>query len=461
MSASSEFISLCRFQTVLLTQGLGASSSSVYLTENLAEGKPANLVPVVVYPEGSQPRQKAISPSLPATVSPAQAFLSADEVAGPGPENLLQAAIPSSNQATTSSLSLVQQRLVLPLLDQETVLGLLVVSREDRQWSERERVQVEQIANTLAIAYILDQRYQWTTHSEDHQKLTQAQQHEMLADLLHQFRNPLTTLRTLGKLLLKRLRPGDSNREIAESVVRESERLEDLLLQFDMAIDLGEVALDNSETALSRQQLKGLTNPILPPAPKLLPPSFISGVDLPLEPCWIAPILEPLLTSATAIAQERNLHLSAKIPPELPPVKANPQALREVLSNLIDNALKYTSRGGHIWVEVSQRALESEPYQVIAIHDTGPGIPPQDLQHVFERHYRGVQAQTNIPGTGLGLAIAQELVRQMQGKIEVLSPAQPQYFQRSGNAGPGSTFLLWLQSIPAAANPIRADSPLE
>jgi len=449
--ASSEFISLCRFQTVLLTQGLGAASSSVYLTENLAEGTPTHFIPVVVYPEGSQPWQKAVSPSLPVT-STAQAFLSADEAAGSGPENFLQAVIPSSEQ-TVSALSLAQQRLVLPLMDQETVLGLLVVSREDRQWSERERVQVEQIANTLAIAYVLDQRYQWTTHSAHHQKLTQAQQHETLADLLHQFRNPLTTLRTLGKLLLKRLRPGDSNREIAESVVRESERLEDMLQQFDMAIDLGEVELDNSD-ALSRQQLQGLTNLILPPAPKLLPPSFISGVDLPLEPCWLAQILEPLLASATAIAQERNLNLCAQIPPELPPVRANVQALREVLSNLLDNALKYTPAGGYVLVQVSQRSRQSESYQVIAIHDTGPGIPPQDLEHVFERHYRGVQAQTKIPGTGLGLAIAQELVRQMQGKIAIFSPAQPQHFQQAANAGPGSSFLVWLQTF-------TADTPVE
>jgi len=452
MSSSSEFISLCRFQTVLLTQGLGASSSSVYLTENLSEGVPANLIPVVVYPEGSQSWQQAISPSLPdSTVSLAQAFPSADkEPAGPEPENLLQAA--------SSSLSLAQQRLVLPLMDQETVLGFLVVSREDRQWSKGERVQVEQIANTLAIAYVLDQRYQWSTHSAQHRQLTQAQQHDTLADLLHQFRNPLTTLRTLGKLLLKRLRPGDANRQIAQSVVRESERLEDLLQQFDIAIDLGEVALDHSEALLNQQQLKGTL--VLPPAPKLLPPSFISSVDLPLEACWIAQILEPLLTSAAAIAQERNLNLRAKIPPELPPVKANVQALREVLSNLIDNALKYTPAGGYVLVQVSQRSLLSAPYQVIAIHDTGPGIPSQDLEHVFERHYRGVQAQTNIPGTGLGLAIAQELVRQMQGKIEVVSPAQPQNFQ-AAHAGPGSSFLVWLRSISQEDNPIKqsAGSP--
>jgi len=86
-----------------------------------------------------------------------------------------------------------------------------------------------------------------------------------------------------------------------------------------------------------------------------------------------------------------------------------------VFSNLIDNALKYTP-SGKIYI---QAGLEQSHLQGIAISDTGPGIPPEDLEHIFE-HYRGVQSSSEIPGTGLGLAIA-NLIEQMQGEIQVFS----------------------------------------
>ena len=108
-----------------------------------------------------------------------------------------------------------------------------------------------------------------------------------------------------------------------------------------------------------------------------------------------------------------------------------------MLSNLIDNALKYTPGGGQIYI---QTGLEQGHYQGIAISDTGLGIPAQDLEHIFERHYRGVQRSSNIPGTGLGLAIAKDLIERMHGKIQVFSPARPS----SVAGGAGTTFIVWL-----------------
>lgn len=427
MPASSEFVDLCRSQTTLLTQGLGASSSSIYLTEEFRDGTPINLIPVVVYPEEPGPWQ------APVPLPPSQGSIPTAQSAE---------AIDRTSELPASLLK--QQRLVLPLMDQETVLGLLVVSREDRQWNELEQVQLKQIANTLAIARVLDQRHQWLAHSRHHQWLLQAQQHDTLADLLHQFRNPLTTLRTLGKLLLRRLTPGDANREIATSVVRESEHLEELLQQFDTAIDWGEVELTSGW--VSTKQLGGQAETLSLPS-QLLPADMVGG-ELPLEACAVAQILEPLLVSASAIAQERSLVLSADIPYGLLPVQANAKALREVLHNLIDNALKYTPAGGEVLIQVWREPLAALGHQMIAIHDTGPGIPSNDLNHVFERHYRGAQAQTDIPGTGLGLAIAKALVQQMHGDIQAFSPAQ--YWPQIRLSNLGSTFIVSL--LEAGAN---------
>jgi signal transduction histidine kinase len=92
--------------------------------------------------------------------------------------------------------------------------------------------------------------------------------------------------------------------------------------------------------------------------------------------------------------------------------------LREVFSNLIDNALKYTPAGGKVTVEVKNVKNSVE----IVFKDTGYGIPMSDQERIFQRHYRGVQAGGDIPGTGLGLAIAKELITSMGGTIEFISP---------------------------------------
>ncbi|MGL4619252.1 MAG: sensor histidine kinase, partial [Chroococcidiopsis sp.] len=128
----------------------------------------------------------------------------------------------------------------------------------------------------------------------------------------------------------------------------------------------------------------------------------------------------------------------ADLPPNLPAVRAHLRELREVLSNLLDNAIKYTPPGGKIYV---QAGLERDNFQGIAISDTGVGIPPQDLERIFDRHYRGRQADSDIPGTGLGLAIAKALIEQMQGTIEVFSPA---LWHPTPESSGGTTFIVWL-----------------
>jgi signal transduction histidine kinase len=333
----------------------------------------------------------------------------------------------------------------LPLIHEGVVMGLLVTARDDRPWNEQEKATIERIARTLTLAYIMDQRRAWVEQELTQSRQFHAQQRDRLDDLLHQFRNPLTALRTFGKLLFKRLQPGDRNQEVASSIVGESDRLQELLQQFDACLDQTEentaplplnAALINDA---SQQEATMLGLPLLP------------GNAQTLEAISVTTVLEPLLVSAKAIAQERNLELKAEIPNNLPLVQGNAQALREVLSNLLDNALKYTPAGGQIQIQVGEQqtcpgkmiAISASPKGgllpkdarravgrtlftrlAIAISDTGPGIPPQDLEHLFERHYRGVQAATAIPGSGLGLAIAKELIEQMQGEIEVFSPAR-------------------------------------
>lgn len=476
MPASSEFIALCRSQVALLSQSLGAASIVVYLTEELREAGNTKLIPIVAYPETAGEWEKNYPwDVIPRsgkrgdtnTIAPATRLLSAAIIQ---PEIEVKSPIAKQPQIEVDQLenflknSLVQQhQLLLPLIHDGAVMGLLVTAREDRPWDDREKPQLEKIAHTLAIACILDQRSQWALGKMRQQQQIQAQQHDILDNLLHQFRNPLTALRTFGQLLLKRLTVTDRNRDIASSIVRESDRLKDLLQQLDLTIDIQPVNMDAIADSLCSNKNKSfattstsLENPL---SLHLLPASsFSSENNLILENFNLAEVLEPLIISAKAIADDRKLHLQAEIPVNLTPIRANANALREVLTNLIDNALKYTPAGGQIYIQFRYKQNQEIPilssdfnYLGIGISDTGPGIPSQDLEHLFERHYRGVQAKTNIPGTGLGLAIARELVKQMQGEIQVFSPVNLDWLPVNNKIKNlltkpliGTTFVIWL-----------------
>ncbi|MTJ53984.1 GAF domain-containing protein [Anabaena sp. UHCC 0253] len=445
MSASSDFLALCREQIALLTQGMGASFSVVYLTQELVE-KPtgdARLIPVMVYPETmvlthgdeygeTQDGYSIGIANVLALPNQQRRLLKPTSVSShPSPESDA-----TGKQSLQDEYLLSNNQIVLPLIYEGVMMGLLVTARDDREWNEREEGDIERIAKTLAIACILDQRQAWLQHQLQQEQILQEEQRDLLDNLLHQFRNPLTAIRTFGKLLFKRMRPADTNREVATSIVRESDRLQELLQQFDQVIDLN--TADLAPRPLPESQVVMNENVQKPAKPALLLP----GTGEKLSDCSLADLLAPLLISAQAIAQERNLQLITEISHHLPLVKVNEKALREVLSNIIDNALKYTPAGGKILVQCGQKKGN---FQGIAISDTGPGIPPADLEHLGERHYRGVQAQTEIPGTGLGISIAKQLIAEMQGNIEAFSPAINSVITLPHT--PGTTFIIWLLTV--------------
>ncbi len=445
MSASSDFLALCREQIALLAQGLGATLSIVYLTQELVEtpSGEAKLIPVMIYPETALlPQTEETAVTLPKQLQVGNVLVLANHhqrLLTPGSESSTSSEdseIPDvSGPDLQEEYLLSGNQIVLPLVYEGVMMGLLVTGRKDREWNEHEQSQIQRIAQTLAIACILDQRRAWLQHQLHEQQILQEKQQDLLDNLLHQFRNPLTALRTFGKLLLKRLKPADTNRNVANSIVRESDRLQELLQQFEQVIDLTQA--DLTPLHLPEEVFLEATVQKDAKPPLLLPGTGDKAVD-----CSLADILEPLLISAKAIAQERKLKLITEFKHNLPLVRANIKALREVLNNIIDNALKYTPAGGKILI---QGGHQKGNFQGIVISDNGPGIPPEDLEHLGERHYRGVQGQTEIPGTGLGLAIAKQLIEQMQGEIEVFSPAINSKLTSPNR--PGTTFIIWLPEV--------------
>ena len=101
-------------------------------------------------------------------------------------------------------------------------------------------------------------------------------------------------------------------------------------------------------------------------------------------------------------------------------IDGNPVMLREMLSNLIDNALRYTPAGGSVTVRVRRSSTEA----VLEVEDTGPGIPPAERLHVFERFYRILGS--NAEGSGLGLAIVREIAQQHGAEVDLFSNPRAQ-----------------------------------
>jgi len=111
----------------------------------------------------------------------------------------------------------------------------------------------------------------------------------------------------------------------------------------------------------------------------------------------------------------KKLELHLNLPPDTPQLRGNPIRLRQLLDNLIGNAIKYTTEGGEITVE-----LEAQSDQMILrVSDTGPGIPPADQPHIFEKFYRASNVPKGVGGSGLGLAIVKSIVDNHQGRIWV------------------------------------------
>ena len=420
MPASDSLISICQAQLLLLAKSLEVKSAIVYLTESWTEpgteGSMPRLYPVAVIPDS----MRGDRPGFRLPLAPGGEALRVNRSMGinasslgddPTAEFLSEYARPDASPSSDPRQDAHQ--IVLPLVHEDLVVGVLVAER-DRVVTDQEQSQMDAIRQTLTLACVMDRRSQWLDTQLDAQQQQQhlmyRQQKDLMDNLLHQFRNPLTAMRTFGKLLMKRLVETDSNREVASSIVRESDRLQALLVQFEAVVDR------TTEHELPNQSLA------LPAGLLSLPESSSLGRALTVETIDLRLVLIPAVRSARAVTDDRNQTLCDDVPDDPLWVQGESGALEEVLSNLLDNASKYTPPEGKIDLSVELPSAVHNDIVWIHIADNGYGIPAADLPRLFERHFRGVQADSRIPGTGLGLAIARELLRKMGGDLTIVSP---------------------------------------
>ncbi|MFB0545698.1 MAG: sensor histidine kinase, partial [Anaerolineae bacterium] len=135
-------------------------------------------------------------------------------------------------------------------------------------------------------------------------------------------------------------------------------------------------------------------------------------------PVDLAALVRQVFSSVELQATEQGVELVTDLPPELPMIDGDAQRLSQVLLNLINNALRYTPTGGRITLAAWPVGSLLE----VSVADTGQGIAPQDLPHVFDRFYRADKSRARSSGgSGLGLAIVKHLVEAHGGRIWVES----------------------------------------
>ena len=154
-------------------------------------------------------------------------------------------------------------------------------------------------------------------------------------------------------------------------------------------------------------------------------------LDLHRQPIDVLELARSVVAEAEAAARERGVTLSVEAPRDLPSVSLDGDRIRQVLRNLLDNALRYTPSGGRIDVQVHEQGTAL----TVSVADSGSGIPAEDLPHVFDRFYRADGSRARATGgSGLGLAIAKQLVEAHGG--QVWAQSEP---------GKGSVFSFSLQ----------------
>ena len=234
---------------------------------------------------------------------------------------------------------------------------------------------------------------------------------EFVSTVSHELRTPLTTIKALTRLLMRDDLDEKKRREYIETISVECDR------QIDFVLNL--LDLSRIEGGVMR-----LTH---------------ERVD-------VQEVISSVVKSEARAADKRNHELRVEPKSDVPPVCADPKELRRVLSNIVENAIKYTPDGGRIVLSASQE----DSQVVISVKDNGRGIPPEDMPILFDKFHRGRPApqsaatgdgttsaefleDADVSGVGLGLYLGRNVMEQMGGRISVDS-----------EVGRGSTFRLHL-----------------
>ncbi|HAF09401.1 MAG TPA: hypothetical protein DCK98_04890 [Chloroflexi bacterium] len=286
----------------------------------------------------------------------------------------------------------------VPLLRGNVALGVIILVRIDvRPFEEREIELVESFARQAAIA--IENVRLFKEIQEKSAQLEVANRHktEFLANMSHELRTPLNAIIGFSEVLLQRM--------FGELNEQQADYLEDVKSSGQHLLTLINDILDLSKIEAGRMELEA-------------------------APFSLVAALNNAVTLVRERAQSHGIKLALEVAPELDTVVADERKLKQVVVNLLANAVKFTPDGG----TVTLRAARENGEVRLAVHDTGIGIAPEDQERIFQEFQQAThQGERSREGTGLGLTLSKRMVELHGGTISVDSAP-----------GKGSTFTVTL-----------------
>lgn len=284
------------------------------------------------------------------------------------------------------AIDTTQSIIAVPMIFDDRVIGVLesVTTKERYRFTHRDMDTLETLASIAAVAV---------------QNARLFEQSDWVAEVVHEIRTPLTAILSYADLLHHPNLDNVQREQFASIIQQETQRVNDLATQF---LDLAR--LESGRIKMEQEPL-----------------------NIPEVVTLSANIIRP-----TAVEQNRDLKID--IPADIPAILGDKQRIHQVLLNLLSNAVKYSDPGDTVSIQVSLK----DEHVIIAVSDTGPGIPEDQLPHLFHKFARLPGSERKATGTGLGLVVARQIVEAHQGKIWAES-----------EIGRGSTFSFSL--------PLRSD----
>lgn len=291
-------------------------------------------------------------------------------------------------------------QMCIPLMDGERALGLVLADRSEGEFSERDLLVLESLAGVLSSVLMNALRHKQLQERIEAQKLAEqrliqsaklAAVGEMAAGVAHELNNPLTTIAGFTELVLDDLPKDAPQREDLELVLREARRARGVVRRL----------LDFSRQG---ESLKVLTD--------------------------INEILGEVLALVHHLARATGVEVRFVPWDDLPPIRMDRGQMKQVVLNLVHNALQAMPHGGTLVLQTNLEIRDDSPWIVLQVVDTGEGIPEDVLPHIFEPFF------TTKPmgsGTGLGLSISYNIVSDHGGFMEVNSQLNK-----------GTAFTVWL-----------------